>query len=64
MAKNENKELIQTRSLTKIRVCMNYKKLNVATRKDHFSLPFIDQMFERLAGHEYYCFLDGYSGYN
>jgi len=38
--------------------------LNVATRKDHFPLPFIDQMLERLARHEYYYFLDGYSGYN
>jgi transposase InsO family protein len=38
--------------------------LNVATKKDHFPLPFIDQMVERLVGHEYYCFLDGYSGYN
>jgi len=40
------------------------KKLNVATRKGHFLLSFIDQMLERLASHEYYCFLDGYSGYN
>ena len=39
-------------------------QLNTATRKDHFPLPFIDQMLDRLAGHEYYCFLDGYSGYN
>ncbi|GJT30587.1 reverse transcriptase domain-containing protein [Tanacetum coccineum] len=38
-------------------------KLNDATRKDHFSLPFMDQMLERLAGNEYYCFLDGFSGY-
>jgi hypothetical protein len=38
--------------------------LNIATRKDHFPLSFIDQMVERLAGHECYCFLDGYSGYN
>src|SRR5436190_1223390 len=45
-------------------ICMDYRKLNGATRKDHFPLPFIDQMLERLAGHEYYCFLDGYSGYN
>jgi hypothetical protein len=37
---------------------------NAATRKDHFPLPFINQMMERLAGHKYYCFLDGYSGYN
>ncbi|GJR13361.1 reverse transcriptase domain-containing protein [Tanacetum coccineum] len=32
-------------------------------RKDHFPLPFMDQMLERLAGNEYYCFLDGFSGY-
>ncbi|GJU05362.1 reverse transcriptase domain-containing protein [Tanacetum coccineum] len=37
--------------------------LNEATRKDHFPLPFMDQMLERLAGNEYYCFLDGFSGY-
>ncbi|MBZ2164344.1 reverse transcriptase family protein, partial [Alteromonas stellipolaris] len=46
------------------RVCIDYKKLNAATRKDHFPLLFMDQMLERLSGHEYYCFLDGYSGYN
>ena len=34
------------------------------TRKDHFPLPFIDQMLDRLAGNEYFFFLDGYSGYN
>ncbi|GJW63350.1 reverse transcriptase domain-containing protein [Tanacetum coccineum] len=39
------------------------RKLNEATRKDHFPLPFMDQMLERLAGNEYYCFLDGFSGY-
>nr|GEZ49164.1 DNA-directed DNA polymerase [Tanacetum cinerariifolium] len=39
------------------------KKLNEATRKDHFPLPFMDQMIERLAGNEYYCFLDGLLGY-
>ena len=43
---------------------MDYRKLNTATRKDHFSLPFIDQILERLASHAYYYFLDGYSGYN
>ncbi|GJZ44694.1 hypothetical protein Tco_0591949 [Tanacetum coccineum] len=45
------------------RVCIDYQKLNDATRKDHFPLPFMDQMLERLAGNEYYCFLDGFSGY-
>nr|GEV16820.1 reverse transcriptase domain-containing protein [Tanacetum cinerariifolium] len=37
--------------------------LNEATRKDHFPLPFMDQMLERLAKNQYYCFLDGFSGY-
>ncbi|GJW33822.1 reverse transcriptase domain-containing protein [Tanacetum coccineum] len=45
------------------RVYIDYRKLNDATRKDYFSLPFMDQMLERLAGNEYYCFLDGFSGY-
>ncbi|GJT20296.1 reverse transcriptase domain-containing protein [Tanacetum coccineum] len=45
------------------RVCIDYRKLNEATRKDHFPLPFMDQMLERLAGNQYYCFLDGFSGY-
>jgi len=45
-------------------MCIDYRKLNQATRKDHFPLPFMDQMLERLAGKAYYCFLDGYSGYN
>ncbi|GJS88401.1 hypothetical protein Tco_0771037, partial [Tanacetum coccineum] len=38
-------------------------ELNEATRKDHFPLPFMDQMLERLVGNKYYCFLDGFSGY-
>nr|GEW01535.1 reverse transcriptase domain-containing protein [Tanacetum cinerariifolium] len=45
------------------RVCMDYRKLNEATRKDHFPLPFMDQMLERLAGNRFYCFLDGFFGY-
>ena len=39
-------------------------KANKATRKDHFPFPFIDQLLDRLAGHEFYCFLDRYSKYN
>ncbi|XP_058733254.1 uncharacterized protein LOC131604856 [Vicia villosa] len=61
---NEKNELIPTRTVTGWRVCIDYRRLNLATRNDHFPLPFIDQMLERLAGHDYYCFLDGYSGYN
>ncbi|GJW17739.1 reverse transcriptase domain-containing protein [Tanacetum coccineum] len=60
---NEDNELIPTRLVTGWRVCIDYRKLNEATRKDHFSLPFMDQMLERLAGNEFYCFLDGFSGY-
>ena len=64
MIKNEKNELIPTRTVTGWRVCIDYKKLNTTTRKDHYPLPFIDQMLDRLAGHPHYCFLDGYSGYN
>ncbi|KAK8578727.1 hypothetical protein V6N12_069071 [Hibiscus sabdariffa] len=61
---NEANELLSTRTVTGWRICMDYRKLNKATKKDHFPLPFIDQMLDRLAGKAYYCFLDGYSGYN
>ncbi|GJS50537.1 reverse transcriptase domain-containing protein [Tanacetum coccineum] len=60
---NDENELVPTRLVMGWRVCIDYRKLNEATRKDHFPLPFMDQMLERLAGNEYYCFLDGFSGY-
>ncbi|WZY99804.1 hypothetical protein YC2023_072133 [Brassica napus] len=63
VVKNEKDELIPTRTVTGHLMCIDYRKLNAATRKDHFPLPFIDQMLERLANHQYYCFLDGYSGF-
>lgn len=62
--RNEKNELIPTRIVTGWRMCIDYHRLNQATRKDHFPLPFMDQMLERLFGHEFYCFLDGYLGYN
>ena len=61
---NENNELIPTRLTFGWRVCIDYRKLNAGTRKDHFPLPFVDQMLERVTGHEFYCFLNGYSEYN
>ena len=61
--KNEKGEELSIRLTTSWRVCIDYRRLNEVTRKDHFPLPFIDQLLERVSGHPYYCFLDGYSGY-
>ncbi|XP_024013164.1 uncharacterized protein LOC112087479, partial [Eutrema salsugineum] len=63
VVKNDKDELIAQRTITGHRMCIDYRKLNSASRKDHFPLPFIDQMLERLANHPYFCFLDGYSGF-
>nr|GEU60009.1 reverse transcriptase domain-containing protein [Tanacetum cinerariifolium] len=63
VVENENNELIPTRLVTSWHVCIDYQKLNDATRKDHFPLPLMDQMLERLVGNEFYCLLDGFSGY-
>ncbi|XP_042415270.1 uncharacterized protein LOC122004449 [Zingiber officinale] len=60
---NEENELVPTRVKNSWRVCVDYRKLNQANRKDHYPLPFIDQMLERLAGKSHYYFLDGYTGY-
>ena len=62
--RNERNELIPTRTVTGWRVCIDFRKLNTVTRKDHLLLPFINQMLDILAGHPHFCFLDGYSGYN
>ena len=58
--RNEKNELISTRTMIRWRMCIDYIKLNTTTRKDHYPLPFIDQMLDRLARHPYLCFLDGY----
>ncbi|GJY02658.1 putative ribonuclease H-like domain-containing protein [Tanacetum coccineum] len=60
---NKKDELVPTRTITGGRVCLDYRKLNEATAKDHFPLPFMDQMLERLTGNKYFCFLNGFSGY-
>ena len=60
---NDKNELILTQTVTGHRMCIDYRKLNAATRKYHVFLPFIDQMLERLSTHQYYYFLDGYSGF-
>ncbi|GJV75569.1 reverse transcriptase domain-containing protein [Tanacetum coccineum] len=63
VVENDENELIPTRLVMGWRVCIDYRKLNEATCKDHFPLPFIDQMLKRLAGNKYYCFLDSFLGY-
>ena len=64
VVQNDDNELVPQKVQTSWRVCIDYRKLNTATKKDHFSLLFIEQTLERLVGHSHYCFLDGYSGYN
>ncbi|GJV81043.1 reverse transcriptase domain-containing protein [Tanacetum coccineum] len=63
MVLNDNNELILSPTVIGWRVCINYRKLNDATQKDHFPLLFIDQMLEGLSGNEYYYFLDGFLGF-
>jgi hypothetical protein len=63
VVENDSGELIPTRPSSGWRMCTDFRKLNKATRKDHFPLPFIDQTLERLAWREYFCYLDGYSGF-
>ena len=60
---NEKGEEMPTRLTTGWRVCIDYRRLNEVTRKDHFPLPFMDQLLERISGQPFYCFLDGYSEY-
>ncbi|GJX27332.1 reverse transcriptase domain-containing protein [Tanacetum coccineum] len=60
---NDKNELVPTRTVTGWRVCIDYRILNEAIRKDHFPIPFMDQMLERLAGNKFFCFLDGFFGY-
>jgi hypothetical protein len=61
---NENNELIPQRVVVGYRMCINFRKVNKVTKKDHYPLPFIDQMLERLSKKTHFCFLDGYSGFS
>ena len=63
IVQNEKGEDMPTRHTTGRRICIDYRRLNAVTRKDHFPLPFMDQLLERVSGHPFYCFLDGYSRY-
>ena len=48
----------------KFHVCVNLKKVNATIVRDHYSLPVIDHVLERVAGKKAYSFIDGFSGYN
>jgi hypothetical protein len=61
---NEKSKIIPQQTVTGWWMCTDYRKLNKTTQKDHFLLPFIDEMLERLANHSFYCYLDGYSSYH
>lgn len=61
VVQNDKGEQVEKRITNGWHMCINYRKLNKVTRKDHFPLLFIDQMLERLARHSYFCYLDGYS---
>jgi uncharacterized protein YejL (UPF0352 family) len=64
VVENNKNELIPQCTITGWRMCIDYRKLNVATKKDHFPLPFIDELLEWLAKYSFFCFCDGYSGYH
>ena len=61
---NDKDELIPQRIITDYRMVIDFHKLNKATKKDHYPLPFIDQMLERLSKHTHFYFLDGYSAFS
>ena len=63
VVQNDKGDEVSTHLTSGWRVCIDYRKLNTVIRKDHFPFPFMDQVLERVSGHPFYCFLDGYSGY-
>ena len=46
-----------------LRICVDFRKLNAATKKDHYPLPYMEEIIDEVAGHEMYSFLDCFSGY-
>ena len=61
--KSDKDKLVPTRLQTGWRKSIDYWNLNAVTEENHFPLPFIDKILERIDVHEFYRFLDGYSGY-
>jgi hypothetical protein len=48
----------------KWRICVDYRELNKVTQKDHFPLPFIDQVLDTLVGKRFFSFLYVFNRYN
>ena len=57
-------ERYSTKEKWKLRVCVDYRKLNGMTKSAPFPLPFTEEILETVAGHESLSLLDGFSGYN
>ncbi|KAJ7949905.1 Retrovirus-related Pol polyprotein [Quillaja saponaria] len=64
VVQNKDDELVPVRVQSGWRMYVDYRKLNQESCKDFFPLPFMNQMLERLASKSFYCFLDGYNGFN
>ncbi|GJX51707.1 reverse transcriptase domain-containing protein [Tanacetum coccineum] len=60
---NPNMQEVVKKEIVKLLDTGSIYPIADTTAKDHFPLPFMDQMLERLAGNKYFCFLDGFSGY-
>jgi hypothetical protein len=61
---NDENELVAQHTVTGYRMCIDFRKLNKVTKNDHYPLPFMDQMLERLLKHSQFCYLDRYSGFS
>jgi hypothetical protein len=48
----------------KLRICVDFKKFNAATKKDPYLLPFTNEVINTIAGHEVHAFSDEFLGYH
>ena len=59
---NENNELIPHRTIVGYQMCIDYRKLNRATKKENQPLLLLEQILEKLSANSYFCHLDGFTG--
>ena len=55
--------MVLVKQKDKIRFCIDYRKLNVVTKKDNYPLPIINDLFDTLKNSLWYTSLDLASGY-